>query len=260
MIHKCWPLGTFLTPFPFRSSLYLFRALLITPSLLLVFPALSSLFLLANSIPSSLLLVFVVHLHRFIYNFRGQDAVLYNRASHWTVSPFLCSQLIHPETGSSWGRPQQNRKWWREGVKERAGRARIAWAFLRGLGCVKNETFVDTNICVWLYHEKQWDSPSSSFPSPHLLHAHGWRWVHRRPGMAGLAESAERGEERQRGEEQEKIINSHWHTTLHQDCYWPEREREEGRRACFSQFDSPWKDKERLTIGKRARGDVCDRE
>lgn len=78
--------------------------------------------------------------------------------------------------------------------------------------------------------------------------------------MAGLAGSAERGKERQRGKEQEKIINSHRHATLHQDCYWPEREREEGWRACFTQFDSPWKDKERLTIGKRAKGEGCDRE
>lgn len=135
MIHKCWPLGTFLTPFPFRPSLYLFPC--ITHHALLSFsffmhsppsfPSLTqSLLLFSSSSPSICTAL--------IYNFRGQDAALYNRAGHRTVSPFLCSQLIHPETGSSWGRPQQNRKWWRRGVKERAGRARIAWAFFAWFG------------------------------------------------------------------------------------------------------------------------------
>lgn len=38
-----------------------------------------------------------------------------------------------------------------------------------------------------------------------------------------LAESPQRGKEKQRGREEK--INSHRHATLHQDCYCPEREK-----------------------------------
>lgn len=62
-------------------------------------------------------------------------------------------------------------------------------------------------------------------PQPASTHSHTWRcWVYCGPGIALLAESAERGKEKQRGEEQKKKINSHRHATLHQVCYCPERE------------------------------------
>lgn len=68
-----------------------------------------------------------------------------------------------------------------------------------------------------------------------------------------LAESAERGKEKQRGEEQK--INSHRHATLHQDCYCPEREKggmERGR-GYFTLVESPRKtEKDRPLVRERA--------
>lgn len=77
----------------------------------------------------------------------------------------------------------------------------------------------------------------SRFFPPHLPHSqqactHGrWCCVYCGPGKAVLAESAERGKQKQGGRGKKKI-NSHRHATLHQDCSCRERKgRQKERQA-----------------------------
>ena len=162
----------------------------------------------------------------------GQDVVLYNQASHWTGSFLLCGQLIHPETGCSWGRQEWARKLWRVGwekegeillccglsTKVRAGCARLVWV------CLHEKRFSSMTFKPCEYGKKStlkkiptcdyvmWNSRTvflppytSPPPQPASTHSHTWRcWVYCGPGIAVLAESAERGKEKQRGEEQKK--------------------------------------------------------
>lgn len=182
--------------------------------------------------------------------FFGQDAMLYNQASHWRVSLFLffvfylCSQLIHLETGCSWGRREQDRKSRRKGWKREQSKSVFAWEALHLNTVNMRRLPTEKSTCDYT----MWNSKTVFFspytsppPQPTSTHSHTcWCWVYCGPGIAVLAESAERGKEKQRGEEQKKKkkIDSHRHATLHQDCFCPEREKG-GMESLFYTIQEP---------------------
>lgn len=193
-----------------------------------------------------------LHLQPFIYSFFFLDRMLcciikpaIEQSAFFCFFVFyLCSQLIHLETGCSWGRQEQDRKSRRKGWKREQSKSVFAWEALHLNTVNMRRLPTEKSTCDYT----MWNSKTVFFspytsppPQPTSTHSHTcWCWVYCGPGIAVLAESAERGKEKQRGEEQKKKkkIDSHRHATLHQDCFCPEREKG-GMESLFFYFQEP---------------------
>lgn len=150
MIHKCWPLGTFLTPFLLRPSLYFFPCIThharspprfsctlppLSPRLLHpFFPSPPS----SPTICTALNIIFVDRMPRCITEPVTEQSALSSAAS-WFIQKQVVPGEDRSRTGSGGGggegegRPRQN------------SMSVLAWFRLRGKW--------DTNICMWLHHE-----------------------------------------------------------------------------------------------------------